>query len=388
MRGGGALRHRRRAQTLFVQAVYILAGIGLGLAAPNISVGATIESRRVTEMLVAVGAAFVPFIAIIYSLLFLVVQYSSTAFTPRLNLFRDSPIVWHAFSFFTSVIVFAFTAAFAIGKDPETTLLVPIVTILLVLVAIGMFRTLQTSAFGSIQLASTLSAIARRGTEVIEDLYPNQATEAPASSGRPPNGAGEVRWATRTATLQAIDVLALVGCAERADVVIEMCVRPGQTIPEHSRVALIHGDGKVAAHELIPNLQTGIERTFDQDPTMALRVLADIALRALSPAVNDPTTAVQALDEIDGLLRQLSRRDLAVETVAGSDGRPRLLLRLPTWEDYVAVALDEIIAIADRSSQVRPRVNQLLTELIAIAPADRAETLQGRLRRPRVLTSP
>ena len=72
-----------------------------------------------------------------------------------------------------------------------------------------------------------------------------------------------------------------------------------------------------------------------------------------------------------------------METVAGSDGRPRLLLRLPTWEDYVAVALDEIIAIADRSSQVRPRVNQLLMELIAIAPADRAEALQGRLRRPR-----
>ena len=54
----------------------------------------------------------------------------------------------------------------------------------------------------------------------------------------------------------------------------------------------------------------------------------------------------------------------------------------------MAVALDEIIAIADRSSQVRPRVNQLLTELVAIAPADRAEALQGRLRRPRVLTSP
>ena len=383
MRSGAALRHRRRLHTALVNAAYILAAVGLGLVVPHISVGATVESRRVTEMLVAVGAAFVPFIAIIYSLLFLVVQFSSTAFTPRPNLFRDSPIVWHASSFFTSVIVFAFTASFAIGKDAQTTLLVPVVAMLLVLAAIAMFRSLQASAFGSIQLASTLSSVARRGTEVIEDIYPDRAAGAAASPMRPPAGNGEVRWPTRAATPQAIDVPVLVGYAERADVVIELCVRPGQVITEHGLVALTHGNGEVSADDLLGSLQTGIERTFDQDPTMALRMLADIALRALSPAVNDPTTAVQALDAIDSLLRQLVSRDLAVDTVNGSDGQPRLLLRLPTWEDYVAVALDEIIAIAGASWQVRPRIEQLLTDLIAIAPAERTEALRVRLERTR-----
>jgi uncharacterized membrane protein len=176
-------------------------------------------------------------------------------------------------------------------------------------------------------------------------------------------------------------VPALVRCAERADVVIELCVRPGQVIPAHGRVALIHGE--VSADDLLGGLLTGIERTFDQDPTMALRVLADIALRGLSPAINDPTTAVQALDEIDSLLRQLIGRDLAVETVKGTDSRPRLLLSLPTWEDYVAVALDEIIAIAGSSSHVRLRIDRLLTELLAIAPADFAEALQVRIERAR-----
>jgi uncharacterized membrane protein len=380
-RHGAALRRRRRLRTALVQAIYILSAVGLGLLVPHISVGATVESRRVTEMLVAVGAAFVPFIAIIYSLLFLVVQFSSTEFTPRLNLFRDSPIVWHAFSFFTSVIVFSFTAAFAIGKDPQTTLLVPIIVTVLVLVAIAMFRSLQSSAFRSIQLASTLSAVTRRGREVVDDVYPDQTTEAPAAPPVPAATAGEVLWPARAATLQAIDVPALVRCAERAGVVIELCVRPGQVIPEHGRVAVIHGDGAVEVHDLVRTLQTGVERTFDQDPSMALRVLADIALRALSPAVNDPTTAVQALDEIDALLRQMVRRDLAVETVNGSDGQLRLQLALPTWEDYVAVALDETIAIAGSSEQVRQRVERLLTELIAIAPTDRAEALRVRLDR-------
>jgi uncharacterized membrane protein len=145
-------------------------------------------------------------------------------------------------------------------------------------------------------------------------------------------------------------------------------------------VAVVHGEGNVPDDEVIRALQTGIERTFDQDPTMALRVLADIALRALSPGVNDPTTAVQSLDEIDSLLRQIVRRDLAVDTIEDSDGRPRVQLRLPTWDDYVAVALDEVIASSQSSPQVGARVDRLLAELAAIAPEGRAEPLLSRLR--------
>src|SRR5450631_3389435 len=136
-----------------VQLVYVAVAVVLGVIIPRISVGSSVPTSRATEMLVAVGAGFVPFIGIVYSMLFLVVQFGSTTFTPRLNLFRDDPIVWHAFSFFTAVIVFAFTAAFEIGTASETTLLVPIVLGIAVLAAIGLLRSLQAAAFRSIQLA-------------------------------------------------------------------------------------------------------------------------------------------------------------------------------------------------------------------------------------------
>jgi uncharacterized membrane protein len=135
---------------------------------PRISVGSPVPTSRATELLVAVGAGFVPFIGIVYSMLFLVVQLGATTFTPRLNLFRDDPIVWHAFSFFTAVIVFAFTAAFEIGTASETTLLVPIFLGIEVLVAIALLRSLQTAAFRSIQLASILDQVSQRGREVID----------------------------------------------------------------------------------------------------------------------------------------------------------------------------------------------------------------------------
>jgi uncharacterized membrane protein len=363
-----------------VQVVYILGALGLGLLIPSIGVGATIESRRATEMLVAVGVAFVPFIGIIYSLLFLVVQFGTTTFTPRLNLFRDSPIVWHGFSFFTSVIVFAFTAALAIGKDEQTTLLVPIAVMVLVVVAIAVFRALQSSAFRSIQLASTLAAVARRGRQVVDGMYPDPigAEVAPDRSVASRTGGLEVLWPSHAATLQVIDVRRLLSAAERADGVIELCVSPGDLIPEQSRVAVIHGGDESAEQDVIGALHVGIERTFDQDPGLALRVLADIALRSLSPAINDPTSAVQALDQVDGLLRVMMSRQLAVGTVSAPDGQPRVLLRLPTWDDYVGVALDETIASSGSSEQVRRRVDRLLTELAAIAPAARREALQAR----------
>jgi uncharacterized membrane protein len=109
-------------------------------------------------------------------------------------------------------------------------------------------------------------------------------------------------------------------------------------------------------------------------------VFADIALRALSPAVNDPTTAIQALDEIDSLLRLIVTRDLDVETVNGSNDQPRLRLRLPTCDDYLTVAVDEVIAIAS-SGPVQRRVDRLLRDLIAIAPAERVPALQARSER-------
>jgi uncharacterized membrane protein len=372
---------RRRLHIGIIQAAYVLAAVALGLAVPHISVGFTVESSRVTQMLFAVGGAFVPFLGITYSLLFLVVQFGSTTFTPRLNLFRDSAIVWHGFSYFTAVIVFTFTAAFAVGKQEQATALIPALVILIVVGAIGVFRALQSSAFKSIQLASTLAAVTQRGRQVVDGVYPDETLDSSAASSRPHTVEGEVLWPGAAATLQAIDVSALVRSAERMDVVIELCVRPGEVIPERGRVAVVHGAAEAAADQLLPALRTGIERTFDQDPAMALRVLADLALRALSPAVNDPTTAVEALNGIDQLLRVLVRRDLAVGTARGSDGEARVVLRLPSWEDYVSVALDEIIEIGGSSPLVRGRVERLLVELVAVAPADREEALRARLER-------
>ena len=189
----------------------------------------------------------------------------------------------------------------------------------------------------------------------------------------------EIRWPHPAAVVQVIDVPRVLRAAERARAVIEFKVGSGQMIAEGAAVAVVSGQTQPQLErEVLKALTTGEGRTFEQDPAFALRLLADIGLRALSPAVNDPTTAVEALDAMDGLLRVLATRDLSVSQVAGSDGAVRVRLVLPTWEDYVAIALDEIIALPGLSPNVVRRIRRLLDELAAIAPPSRRSELDTR----------
>jgi uncharacterized membrane protein len=386
------LRRKRRLRAGVTQLLAVVFALALAFLVPQLPIGAEIPTTRVTEMLVAAGAGMVAFIGIVYSLLFLVVQFGTTTFTPRLNLFRDSPIVWRAFSFYTAVVVYSLTASLVIGGDETTRAIVPILAFTAVLVSIVLYRQLQTSAFNSIQLASTLAQVTRRGREVIDGLYTLDAPATdPADIGY---GTGdgsaargdrhEIRWPQPAAVLQVIDVPRVLRAAERADAVIEFKVGAGETIAEGAVLAVTGGPPDVTfEQEVVKACTAGVERTFEQDPQFALRVLADIALRALSAAVNDPTTAVQALDAADSLLRVLAVRELAVGRIGGSDGLPRVRLVLPTWEDYIGLALDEIIALAAVSPNVPRRILRLLDDLAEIAPEYRRPALDAR--RSRIL---
>jgi uncharacterized membrane protein len=378
-----ALQQRRRLRVGLVQLIYIAGALALGVVVPRIPLESTVPTSRATEMLVSVGAGFVPFLGIVYSMLFLVVQFGSSTYTPRLNLFRDARVVWHGFAFFTAVIVFAFTAAFEIGSQQHTTLLVPITLGVAILIAISLMRVLQTTALKSIQLSTVLDQLDLRGLAVIDGVHPEPLQTSEPFPKDPAPGRSEarheLRWSGRASVLQRLDVPQLLEIAERADAWIDIRVAPGQTIFDGQLVAEIAGKQNPPDAQLLDTFGVGLERTFEQDPALALRLLADIALRALSPAVNDPTTAVQSLDVIADLLRTLIRRDLGAVLVNGVDGSPRIVVRLPAWDEYMSVALDEIIGAGSRSGHVQRRLVGLLQDLAQLAPDLHREAVAQRL---------
>ena len=130
---------------------------------------------------------------------------------------------------------------------------------------------------------------------------------------------------------------------------------------------------------VLNGLVTGQERPFRQNPLFAFRLLADIGLRALSPAVNDPATAVQVLDTIQSILSPLATRDLEVAEMADGSGTVRVVLALPTWDDYLRTSLDDLIESASRSPMVLLRARTLFTSLLKIAPPQRCPSIAWRL---------
>ncbi|MBS1892125.1 MAG: DUF2254 domain-containing protein [Actinobacteria bacterium] len=378
-----ALRRRRRLRAGILQLLYLLAAVALGFLAPKIDVGFVLPSNRAIELLLAVGAGTVTFIGLVFSLLFLVVQFGSTSYTPRLTLFRDSPVVWHAFAFFTAVIVYSFAAVLAIGRAEEASGLVPILAALGVLGTVALYRMLQMRAFGSIQLGPILAEVERRGRRAIDELYVEDfdPAELPLAedAGLPADEFREVLWSRPAGVLQIVDVPALLRLIERTGARIEMRVGAGAALFEDAPIARVAGGGEEVDEAIRGALAVGVERTVEQDPAFALRILADISLRGLSPAVNDPSTAVQALDATESLMRRLARRRLDIGRLRAPDGTVRLILVLRDWEEYVAVACDEVIAFCGSSPTVTARVRRLLGSLAAAVPAARREPLERRL---------
>jgi uncharacterized membrane protein len=206
-----------------VQLLFAVAGLGLGLLLPRITAAPTVASTRVTEALVGVGFGVLGLVSIIFSLLFLVVQWAFSSLSPRLNLFRDDPIVWRTFGLAVGVFVFSVTAALVIGNDPKVSVIVPTAEVAGVLAALALIRILQVKAFASIQLAPTLSAIAAQGRGILDDCTPGPAQTADLPprrcrrcAGPSPGRTGRPSCSNSTCTGCSMPPTALSSCSAPA----------------------------------------------------------------------------------------------------------------------------------------------------------------------------
>ena len=119
----------------------------------------------------------------------------------------------------------------------------------------------------------------------------------------------------------------------------------------------------------------GAERTTEQDPTFAYRIIVDIALKALSPAINDPTTAVLAIDQLENLLRLTGQCHLRNDAVEDHTGKLRVIFRTPNWEDFVHLTFSEIRAYGSTNLQIVRRMRAMIQNLLSALPAHRRKEL-------------
>jgi uncharacterized membrane protein len=371
-------RRHRRLRVGLSQLLFVIAGLVLGIFVPKLTVPPTVSSGRIVDLLFTAGVTVISLITVIYSLLFVVVQWVGSTFSLRLTLFRDDPIVWRAFAYSIGIFVFCFTAAFAIGNDKTVSVAVPVLALLLVLAALVFIRALQTRALTSMLLAPNLDAITERGREILDGLYLRPAAGDPAGAAPLPPLRSTVAWSGPPAVLQQLHLAPLVTAASTADSVVVFREAVGVTLLSGMPIADVHG-GDLGQQAVLRAIVPGRERTFDQDPLLAFRLLADIALRALSPAINDPATAVQVLDCLESLLGPLAARNALAGQVADADGVIRVMLDLPHWDDFARGCLDDIIAASAGSPLVLVRTRDMLTRLGRTVPSSAQQVLARRL---------
>jgi len=229
-----------------------------------------------------------------------------------------------------------------------------------------------------------LSSVGSAGQKVVEDVYPQLLAlppDKPVSvplhfEGKP----SRVVASSRTGVVLALDIKGLEELARRADCQIEFVPSVGEFVTNGEPLFRLY-DGAVAISDsrLQQAVAIGAERTYEQDPAFAFRIVVDIAAKALSPAINDPTTAVLALDQIHRLLRAVAHRNLDTGRVCDGSGKLRLSYRTPDWDDFVLLAITEIRQFGRESIQIVRRMRALLQNLIETVPPQRAVLLRAEL---------
>jgi uncharacterized membrane protein len=373
-----------------VPGLYVLAALVVGAALPQVdrhhALGGirVIETSAVEQLLGAIAAGMIAFTGIVFSISLLVAQFWNTAYSFRLmQWLRKTPLTGHAFGVFSATFVYALMALAVVGRNPKSHLaLTEAFALGLLLASVLLFLLLLYGTLRQMNLSYVLALIGRRGREVIDDLYGEPGAIAPAA-GRELEGAAESGRFVHLGeplVVIAVDFRRLVELATRAEAAIDIEVGVGDTLLNGGVVARIRG-GTVAIAEIEKAFLLGTERTMEQDPKFALRLLVDVAIKALSPAVNDPTTAVQALDQIEDLLRRIGVRTLDLGRLVGVRGYTRVTYPAPTWDDLLALATDEIRMYGSDSLQVVRRLRRLFLDLASTVAPERRRAVEDRLRR-------
>jgi uncharacterized membrane protein len=229
--------------------------------------------------------------------------------------------------------------------------------------------------------------LAREGRRAFDDWMEEaghpHVVMAPGGSWDPAAAPSFVLRATRSGTIQAVDTRGLSAVARRHGCVIAIRHPVGDFVPVGAAILEVHGAPLPAfvGERLSNMLALGAERTIEQDPAFAIRVMVDIAIRALSPAVNDPTTAVQVLDYLEETLRLVGATATPPRATSPETLTSGVIVPVRTWPDFLALGITEIRQYGATSIQVARRLRALLDELAQLVLPENRAAVAEELRR-------
>ena len=348
----------------------------------RVTFGAGADGAR--EVLSAITTSMITFTGLVFSITIVVLSLTSSQFSPRvLRTFLRDRQTQVSLGIFIGTFVYAVLVLRTVNGLNDATFVPAVATtigVLLLLTSVGAFVAYIHHVTSMIQISSILASISGETRHALERELPTGLPETPIVV-RPQGVPAAQLPAPRSGVLVDVDVESVVRAARKADVVLTSAVHYGGFVPEGAPLVAVHrGDPtRLDAKAVLRCFSLRQERTMLRDVAFGFRQLSDIAAKALSPGINDPTSAVQALDGLHDLLRRLATRSLPTGVYADEEGQIRLYLPAPRFEDFLDLALDEAEQYGEHSIQVQQRITALLDDLCAAALPEHRPPVEARI---------
>jgi uncharacterized membrane protein len=340
-------------------------------------------------VLSAIAGTMITVTGVVFSITIVALQLASGQFSPRvLRTFtgdRGNQVVLGAF-------IGAFTYALLVlrsvrSASEDGARFVPsasvTVAIVLALCSIGLLIYYIHHAASSIRASVVIDRAARDTFGLIDDLFPaDVGRPAPSPAFDPAAAPAAGVRAAAGGYLQTIDEDALFDLAEAGSLTVRPAPRVGEFVLSGAMLADVW---PAAAFDADPDLADAIrgacvlgsERTLQADVELGFRQLADIAIKALSPGINDPTTATICVDRLAEALVRLADRGRPREVRTGTDGAVRVVLHGPPFDRLVGVAFDQIRHYGAGDATVAAHLATTLGRVAALAPPARRAPLRA-----------
>jgi uncharacterized membrane protein len=325
--------------------------------APRWIVGGDADSAA--ALTATVAAAMLAFVAVVFTTTLVAIQLAGGQYSPRVvRVFVRSRLTQVTLGLFLATFVFALNGLVEIrGGDPP---LVPAITVsvvyALVLATLVVFVLFVHGMSRMLRVQYLLDHITTEGRQAISAAFPEH--DELVEVAVPEFQAGRLLMTSkRIGVIQALDRAGLVETARRAGVVLDLLVECGEYVGVGTPIARVVPGQQIglSGDDIAVSFLLGAERTPVHDPGFVLRQLVDIAIRALSPAVNDPTTAVQVIDRIEDLLGEVVHPD-PTGWYLDCEGVARVHLSEPGFDRLLLLAYVEIIRYGADSPQVVRRL--------------------------------
>lgn len=322
-------------------------------------------------LLSAIASSMITVTTLTFSIIMVALVLASQQFSPRIlrNFMRDGTSQ-NVIGLFISTLIYSLIALNQIEERFESNF-VPGVTVgmclVLAFLSIGVFIYFIHHIAKSIQLNHIADAISSEVEVMIEAIY--GTTTRPISAEKPtsaPATSTEIVACPRSGYIQAVDIQALVKWAKQYKALVVLERKLGEFVIKDTPLLHVQFEGNdnpYAIQILKSMFDIGKERTLYQDVLFGIRQLEDIAVKACSAAINDPTTAVNCLDHISQILVKLAHYPDLSPYYYDDEGHLRAIIHQVTFEDFVENGFNQIRQYGMNDVAVTLRMLEVLAEI-------------------------